>query len=261
MSVYITTCTQEEVPHISKEAREDFEASIPPFLRDARIRGLPFLGTGLIYQIPEEDIRASSSAVIMTDEWPRGFAMDVGWNRTAALWFARDPVSKVVYAYDCHYQGREEPGVHANSIRSRGAWIPGVIDPAANGRNQKDGTKLLEIYRHEYHLDLTKADNSIDAGITKVWQALSSGMLKILDTPTLEPFWREFRNYRTKRKQSGDIEIVKKDDHLMDCMRYAAMSLFKRMRTGAGEVDTQKPKIVDVLMGRGGFGGRSWMSG
>jgi hypothetical protein len=31
------------------------------------------------------------------DSWPRAFGMDVGWNRTAVVWGARDPGSGVIY--------------------------------------------------------------------------------------------------------------------------------------------------------------------
>jgi hypothetical protein len=29
-----------------------------------------------------------------------------------------------------------------------GDWIPGLIDPAANGRNQVDGYQLIQMYRN-----------------------------------------------------------------------------------------------------------------
>jgi hypothetical protein len=37
------------------------------------------------------------------------------------------------------------------SMRQRfghGDWIPGLIDPAANGRNQVDGYQLIQMYRN-----------------------------------------------------------------------------------------------------------------
>jgi hypothetical protein len=55
--------------------------------------------------------------------------------------------------------------VHAEAIRARGAWIPGVID-AARGRGQKDGDQLLRIYR-ELGLDLEPASNGVEAGLAK----------------------------------------------------------------------------------------------
>jgi len=42
--------------------------------------------------------------------------------------------------------GQQEPILHAQAIKSRGDWIRGVFDPAARGRSQVDGSKLIEIY-------------------------------------------------------------------------------------------------------------------
>ena len=43
-----------------------------------------------------------------------------------------------------------------------------MIDPAASGRSQTDGTQLIRVYR-DLGLNLTAADNSVDAGLTTVW--------------------------------------------------------------------------------------------
>jgi hypothetical protein len=71
-------------------------------------------------------------------------------------------------------QGRAqaEPAIHAASIRARGAWIPGVIDPAARGRGQVDGTRLIEQYG-ELGLLLAPAENAVEAGLYAVWERLS----------------------------------------------------------------------------------------
>jgi hypothetical protein len=64
----------------------------------------------------------------------RAYGMDVGWNRTAAVWRAPDPGSGVIY-----HQG--EPASHAQTIRGRGDWIPGVIDPASLGVPRSTGVR------------------------------------------------------------------------------------------------------------------------
>ena len=81
--------------------------------------------------------------------------MDVGWGRTAAIWGAHDKDSDIVYLYDEHYGAEETPAVHGHSImgvdafgNNRGKWIPGFIDPAAKGRSQIDGRRLLDSYRN-----------------------------------------------------------------------------------------------------------------
>lgn len=49
----ISMVSWDEVPHLSETARNQMLASIPPYQRAARTRGIPSLGAGVIYPIPE----------------------------------------------------------------------------------------------------------------------------------------------------------------------------------------------------------------
>ena len=251
----------DQVPHLSEEAKRDLWAETPPYLRDARIKGIPVFGAGLIYPIPDDDIKVAASSIQLADNWPRCFAMDVSFNKTAVAWFAKNPISQVVYLYDCHYQGREEPALHAEAIKARGAWIPGVIDPRADNRSADDSKHLFKMYTEHYKLNLFKAEASVTSGITEVWQMLVSGMLKISDAPAMAPFWKEFRMYRTKQNKDGDISVVKQDDHLCDCLRYFVVSGIQRMRTANG-ASNARSRYLEVFLGPStSRRGLSWMGG
>jgi hypothetical protein len=211
MSRYCVQATWDDVPHLTDAQKEGLFASIPPYQRDARSKGVPQLGAGAIYPVPESDIVCQAFAI--PKFWPRCFALDVGWNRTAALWGAWDRETDVVYFYSEYYRGQAEPAVHAQAIRSRGAWIPGVIDPAARGRQQSDGEKLADQYI-DLGLSLAFADNAVESGIYEVWSRFSTGRAKVFEG--LQNFRTEFRTYR--RDEKG--KVVKQNDHLMDCGRY-----------------------------------------
>ena len=64
-------------------------------------------------------------------------------------------------------------------------------------------------------VDVGRAENAVEAGITEVWNPLVSGRLKVM--ASLCNWFREFRKYHRDDKGSG--KIVKRDDHLMDAMR------------------------------------------
>jgi terminase large subunit-like protein len=179
-------------------------------------------GSGAIYQIPESDIVVPDFEI--PDYFPRTYGLDVGWNRTAAIWGARDNQSGVIYLYSEHYAGQQQPILHAQAIKGRGSWIHGVIDPASRGRSQVDGTQLIQIYR-ECGLNLETAINAVAAGIYQVWQLMSAGKLKVFRS--LGNWLSEFRLYQ--RDQDG--HIVKQNDHLMDATRYLIMSGRERMQT------------------------------
>ena len=211
----VTTCTWDDVPHLSEEAKADMLQSYPPYQRDARSKGIPQLGSGAIYPIPESEIVVPDFNIPTT--WHHAYGMDVGWNWTAAVWGAKDPVSKVTYIYSCYKRGEAEPSIHAAAIRGRGVWIPGTIDPASRGRSQKDGTSLIDDYR-ALGLTLYPADNSVESGLLLVWNMLSTGMLKVFQS--CQQYLEEYRLYR--RDEKG--RVVKQNDHLMDAKRYLVVS-------------------------------------
>lgn len=211
----VIMATWDDAPHLTEEMKRDMLATYPPFQRDARSKGIPQLGAGAIYPVPESEILCDPFDI--PDHWPRCYALDVGWNRTAAIWLAHDRETQTVYAYSEHYRGQAEPSVHAEAIRARGDWMHGVIDPAARGRAQQDGQQLLKNYR-DLGLHLSEAENAVEAGIYAVWQRLSGGRLKVFRT--LQSFLGEYRMYR--RDEKG--RIVKANDHLMDAIRYGVMS-------------------------------------
>lgn len=215
-----------DVPHLSEFERRALLATTPPYLIAARTQGDPTLGAGAIYPIAESEIVVPTFDVPAT--WPRAYALDVGWNRTAAVWGARDVGSDVIYLYSTHYQGQGEPATHAEAIRARGDWMRGVIDPACLGSSQIDGRNLMDLYTR-LGLKLEPAVNTVEAGITEVWSLMVSGRLKVM--AHLGDWLREFRNYH--RDDKGNGKIVKRDDHLMDATRYLIVSGRDHMTVGS----------------------------
>jgi hypothetical protein len=158
----IVSATWDDVPHLSEKDKKEMLASYPPHQRDARTKGIPALGSGAIYPVPESDFLISP--ISLPAHWRRGYALDVGWNRTAALFFAHDDDTDTTYFYSEHYRGQAEPSVHADAIRARGTWMRGVIDPASRGRSQSDGKQLFEMYQ-QLGLNIIPANNSVESGI------------------------------------------------------------------------------------------------
>jgi phage terminase large subunit-like protein len=243
---YTVQATWDDAPHLTAEAKDELWKSIPPYQREARSKGIPTLGSGAIYPVAEADIVVPDSEI--PAHYPRAYALDVGWNRTAAIWAARNNETGVIVLYSEHYQGAQEPLLHAQAIKGRGAWIPGVIDPAARGRSQVDGRQLITLYR-ECGLSLSPAENSVEAGIYATWQLLSAGKLKVFRS--LNHWLSEFRLYQ--RDQDG--KIVKQNDHLMDATRYFVMSGRDLMRTKPVEQPPLTPGLWVV-----GDASLKWMS-
>jgi len=213
---HVTFVDWSDIPHLSEDAKRELLATIPPVQRDARTKGIPQLGAGAIYPILEEEFVIKP--VRLEAHWLRAYALDVGWNRTAALFCAWDRETDTIYAYDEIYKSEAEPAVIAEAIKARGGkWMQGVIDPASRGRQQSDGSQLMTKYI-QLGLNLSIANNAVEAGIFEVWQRLSTNRFKVVET--LQNFRTEIRIYR--RDEKG--RVVKERDHLMDTARYFVMS-------------------------------------
>lgn len=200
----------DDVPHLGEVEKKRMLAETPPHLRDARSKGIPSLGAGAIFPVPETDIKVPDFEI--PKHWKRLYSMDVGWNRTAVLWGAWDQDADIIYLTNEHYRGQAEPSIHATAIKARKVGN-GVIDPAARGRSQIDGQKLIDMYK-DLGLRLSLANNTVEAGIYEVWQRMSTGRLKVF--ASLSNWFMEYRLYR--RDEKG--RIVKENDHLMDDTRY-----------------------------------------
>lgn len=214
MSRYVVQAGWDDAPHLTPEDIEDMSHGISPHQLDARRKGIPTLGAGAIFPVPEEDIVVEPFQI--PDWWHRAYGLDVGWKKTAGIWGAIDRDTDILYLYSEHYRGQAEPTVHAKSIKMRGAWIPGIIDYA--GTNQGDGKRVMTLYEDE-GLNLIRADKSVEAGLLEVLDRLSTGRLKVFST--LQHWLGEFRLYR--RDDKG--RVVKENDHLMDATRYLVMKL------------------------------------
>lgn len=207
----IITAGWDDAPWLTEESKARMLDDTPVHLKAARSLGEPAMGSGNVYPIPLESILVKPFEI--PDYYERLYALDVGWNRTACIWAARNPDTGIVYLYDEHYVGQAEPAIHAQAIHARGKWMEGVIDPAARGRSQIDGMKLMDVYK-ELGLLIYPARNEVEGGIQMVYSAVSSGKLKVFET--LTNWQREYTLYR--RDLNG--KIIKEHDHLMDATRY-----------------------------------------
>jgi hypothetical protein len=238
----LITAGWNDVPHLDAKAKQELLEETPPWLREARSEGKPSLGAGAIYPIQLDQIECEPFQI--PTHWPRAYALDVGWNWTAALWMAYDRESLTRYLYAEYKAAEGLPQVHAEAIKARGEWIPGLIDPAANNRNQRDGERLMQDYMG-LGLHLTPANNAVEAGLVGCWRELSAGRIKIFKH--LLRYKEEYRVYR--RDEKG--KVVKKNDHLMDCKRYLYNSGFDVMKVKP--TSTSDLKVASSPVGRGGY--------
>jgi hypothetical protein len=211
----LVTQTWAQTPHLSEEEKQRTLKSYSPHELKARTEGVPALGAGAIFPLTQESYTCAQFQ--LPAHFPKLFGMDVGWQFTAAVWLAFDRENGITYAYKAYQREQQTPDIHASDIKTAGEWIPGFIDPAAHASSQLDGRNLMSEYQH-LGLKLQHADNSVEAGILRLYQQLSDGSLKIFASCT--QLLADLRYYH--RDERG--RVVKKSDHLVDALRYAVMA-------------------------------------
>jgi phage terminase large subunit-like protein len=243
---YVVNATWDDAPHLSEEDKKQMVAALPAHVALNRKTGIPMIGEGLIYPVPEHDYVIEP--IKFPDSFLHVYGFDVGWKKTAAVFAAIDPITKTKYIYAVHYLGEQGPSVHASAIKKYGE-MPGVVDYAAHQRSPNDGRRLFDEYKKE-GLELYNANKAVDAGIIKCYQALVLGKTKVFNTCV--PFLHEIRKYR--RDEKG--KVVKVDDHLMDAWRYLEMSGEEHARACFDKhSDNDREDYYFIFGGRRG----SWM--
>lgn len=221
-SRFVVAATWDDVPHITPTAKKTQLDGMPEYLRDAKSKGIPALGSGAVYPVDVESVFVDPFKI--PKHWKRVFGMDFGWeDPTAVLWAAINPDDKTVYVYSEHYQSKLVAAVHAGAIKQRDKQaeyrIPGVADPSGGGRNSGDGKLVRETYNNELDVQFIAADNSLTPGISKVLGMLIEGRLKIFNTCVNTK--GEIKKYRYEKGK------LKGPDHAMDALRYLIVSGLK----------------------------------
>jgi phage terminase large subunit-like protein len=213
---FVVQVSMNECPHLLPSDIEEILSSCHPSQREARRMGIPELGAGSIFPVPEEDILVDDFEI--PDYWPRIYGMDVGWKNTAACWIALNPDTGEKFIYGEYKRGEVEPAVHVAALKSKGSWIPGIIDSAANSSSQMDGKNLKEEYE-KLGLELVNANKAVEAGLFRCYDGFSKGEIKVMRK--CSKFMEEYREY--KRDSNGKVH--KTNDHIMDAFRYAIMKI------------------------------------
>jgi len=224
MSRHVTFMTIDDAEHYTPEEREAIVAAYPPHEREARAKGIPVLGSGRIFPVPEEDIKVSPFP--LPKFWPRIGGLDFGWDHpSGAVELAWDPESDIVYVTKAHRASQQTPAMQAIALKPWGLWLPWSW-PRDGRRETLEGAgiALAKQYKDqgmnmlETHAQFSDGSVSVEAGLMEMLDRMQSGRFKVFDN--LNDWFEEFRLYHRK-----DGVVVKLRDDLMSATRYALMML------------------------------------
>jgi hypothetical protein len=209
-------------------------------------------------------------------DWTRYRCIDHGVHTVACLWAAVAPGRKKVVLYREYYGQDVEPPVQGNAAEilrlsaedgGEAGYYASTIDPATLGSGQETGTRLIDLWNDagfckacgsedlsgerckcggvRLTIAVTPApDNRVESGIEAVKELLlerapdGSPLLVVFNTlHNLE--YERMKYSRQPMKEKGDegrLKPVKREDHLMDTLRYLA----------AAGLDYHEPKRTNI---------------
>lgn len=246
--------TIDDVEHYSDEQKKKIIDSYQEHEREARVNGIPMLGSGRIYPVAESVIKESS--IEISSKWPQIIGMDFGWqdHPTAAVKLAWDKAADVVHITSAYRQSGQPLPVYATAIKAMGklpvAWPhDGLQHDKSSGIQiaqlyRKQGLKLLQ--EHAQFPDDRK--NGVEAAIQETLLRMQTRRLRV--DSNLHDWFEEFRMWHYK-----DGKAVLEREDLMKATHYGLMML----RHARPEVDEdKKPDRYDKKRYR--WSGTSWMS-
>lgn len=233
-------------PAIPEEEIDLAMADLPELVRRAREDGEFLHMEGLVYPMFDKDLHC------VNPEWLRSDAgkdhvqrldlyevIDPGYNTTAILFAGFDPENRLLI-YDELYltESASIPENAAERIREkRKAW--GVepkytlIDPSARNHtltgaklNGKMTPDTVEAAYYRAGIRTIRANNDKEGGVFEVMRRLEHKDSEGEPDPLLligencSNLIRETRRYRLKPKDDGSFDVVKREDHGVDCKRY-----------------------------------------
>lgn len=245
----ITQMTIDDVGHYTPEQRQAIINSYPAFERDARIKGIPSMGSGRVFPIDEDEIRCDAFPI--PAHWPQLGGMDFGWDHpSAAVRMAWDRDNDILYVIATHRQREQTPTMFSASVKPWGEWLPWAWPHDGLQHDKGSGEQLARQYKNQglkmmsQRATFEDGSNGLEAGVAEMFDRMQTGRLKVFSH--LKDWFEEFNLYH--RKQGL---IVKLNDDLMAATRYGMM-----MRRHA-IVQNKPGQTKQVNYGRPS--GSSWM--
>lgn len=248
----IVTMTLDEVPppeqggHFTAEEKAKRLAGYKSHERDARARGIPLLGSGVIFSTAEDQVTEPAIQWV-PQEWVKGWGVDfqgAGLSDTAhpfaAALCAWDRDGDVVHVLHTIRMRGAISLVHATAMKALAADVPvfwprdGLNKDPHGGMALKDGYKKHGLRMHSEHAAWPDGSLSTEAGITEWDEREKTGRLKFASH--LSELLEERRFYHRKEGM-----IVKIRDDLLSAIRIFLMSKRFAKVVQLGPVRYQRP--------------------
>lgn len=242
-------------PHLDEDTKRRALLGLSPEERSARKSGRFVHFAGLIFSefsvvehvVPQLSVVPDDHLVIV--------GIDPGFRHMAAAVFCAVSPEGVWTVFDeVALQGRTVREVAEEVLMRNVRWGRQprwyVIDPAARNTSAQTGRSDQMEYA-DHGLVTIVGQNSVTAGLSRIKGLLSVGELFVAANcvVTIDQF-RKYRWQSGKRLEGDQRESpLKKDDHLLDALRYAVMSRPRAVDRVADDVRSRTVRLLEKDMG------------
>lgn len=209
-----TTMTIDDVTHISPEEKVKIIAGYPAHEREARARGVPMLGSGLIFQVSDEAIMEPRIERI-PQYWKKAWSIDFGIGHAfAAVLCMWDVDNDIIHLHHAIKVKDQMPLQHAVPMKAAGAELPVIWPQDGTAREKSTGVTVAQAYKAQGlkmlpdHATWPDGSVSTEAAVLELQDRMTTGRFKV--AAHLSEWFDEKRLYHRK-----DGVIVKIDDDLM----------------------------------------------
>lgn len=219
----VVNMTIDDAMHIKPEERKRIIEGYKKHEREARVKGIPMLGSGAIFTETEDNI----SEAAMRDTplyWPKLWGIDFGIGHPfAAVLLAWDRDKDIIHILHTVRMTDALPIQHAAAMKQVGADVP-VSWPQDGTAREKSGAVVAGLYKKEglrmlpEHATFPKGGYSTEAAIEEMLAREATGRLKV--AAHLQDYFEERRFYHRK-----DGLVVHLKDDILSATQKAIMML------------------------------------
>jgi phage terminase large subunit-like protein len=223
---YIQTATWDDAYHLDDATKEAILSTYPEYQRDMRSRGIPLMGSGLIFEHGEEALKADRFQI--PDHFFLIDGMDFGWDHPQAhVQLAIDPDSGVIYVTQAWKAKKNQPYEAWECVKAWAKDVPtawphdGLQHEKGSAKQQKDYYEEAGFNMLHEHAQWKDGGNGVEAGLMELNKLMKTDKFKVFSD--LKIVFEELREYHRKSLPDGRSKIVKVKDDLIDAIRYAYM--------------------------------------
>ena len=238
---YLIRASWDDAPHLDEATKTQLLAVYSPMEREMRSKGVPELGSGVVFPIADQDIVVEPFKI--PDHWVKLIGIDLGFdhpNGTALV--TKDPGSDTYYIAAEYSERKQTVPMHAVGIRAMGGdKIPCQFphdafkhDTAGSGKQfiklfESQGIKAVPTtFSNPPAADGKPGGNSVEVGLHWMLTKMQEGKLKVFSTCR-----RWLQEKATYHRKGG--KIIALDDDMISASRYALLCIDRYGTTGALE--------------------------